>query len=88
MTVRSPSRRAFFDYLIEVLEKGSSRLWRDVFFRKVDVGFEVGNEVEELIAQLSGGLAKVAFELFVSGLDGEVRGGSNEVHDGLCLSEI
>ena len=68
--------------------KGGAGVGRNVFLRKIDVGFDVGEDVDQGLAEGFGFAADDAGELFVGGTNGEGALGMDEVHDGLGLSEI
>ena len=68
--------------------KGGAGVGRNVFLRKIDVSFDVGEDVDQGLAEGFGFAADDAGELFVSGTNGEGALGMDEVHDGLGLSEI
>jgi hypothetical protein len=76
------------DEVGEACLKGGAGVWGDVFFGEVDVGLDVGEDVDERSAEGVGFLADGAGELLVGGAEGESALGVDEVHDGLGLGEV
>src|SRR5438067_8895943 len=61
---------------------------RNVFVRKINVRFDVGQDEDETIANCIDAGAEVASELLVRGAQREFGAGVNKVNDGLGLGEI
>ena len=60
----------------------------DLFLREIDVGFEVGEDAQQGIAQVGDGLAEATGELGIGRAQCQRRLRRDDIHDGLRLREV
>ena len=73
---------------VEPREKCRPDIGRDVFVRKIDVGLEIGDERNQVFAQLRNFFAQPAFQLFRRGAEREIGLGADQIDDRFGLRQI
>ncbi len=73
---------------IEASEQGDTGFRIDVFVGKIDVGFDMGEDEEEIVAEGMDALGEMTGELGMGGVQGELGAGVDEVDHGFGLGEV
>ena len=73
---------------VQPREEGGTDIRLDVFIREVDISLEVGDERNQIFAQLGNFLAQPAFELFRRRAKRQIGLGPNQVDDRFGLRQV